>query len=185
MRSERVLTNPLAEQFETARLLCRRTTVAEAQAILAGETPSGMLFAPGYPTPGAIEVMDLLAGERREDAPGFVSFFMVRKADRAIIGELGGSPAANGEAFTIGYGVTPSVVGQGYTTEAVVGLLALLFEAGYAAAEADTFVDHVASRRVMEKAGMRFVREFEREEDGVPARLVLYRLESRSSAEKD
>lgn len=167
----------LPDQFETERLRMRRTTVDEALALLEGRVPPGLKFGEGYPTPMALEVADLLAGARTAEAPGFVSYFMMRKADGRVIGEIGGSPGAGDGHFTVGYGVSAAVEGKGYTTEALRGLLAALFAAGVTRVEADTFVGHTASRRVMEKAGMRFVEEFEREEDGAPARLVLYRAD--------
>ena len=162
-------------RFETARLRMRQTTPEEAREIFEdGQIPPGLRFAEGYPTEGTMEVMDLLAGPRSALALGFRNYFILRKDDQRVIGDIGSSPADEPGVMRVGYGVAPSVEGHGYATEALVGLLAHLFGAGQRVVRADTLAEHRASRRVMEKAGMEFVREFEGEKDGEPARMALY-----------
>ena len=47
-------------------------------------------FAEGYPSPFSLEVMDLLAGPRAaEVGAGFRSWFVVRREDGAVVGEIG------------------------------------------------------------------------------------------------
>ena len=57
-----------------------------------------------------------------------------------------------------------------------MALIDWLFAAGAESVRADTYADHVASRRVMEKAGMDLIEETEGVEDGRPVRYVLYAI---------
>lgn len=56
----------------------------------------------------------------------------------------------------VGYTIDPTHAGRGYATEALAGLLAIAFdELGLRRVEAGCFAMNTASRRVLEKAGMR------------------------------
>jgi len=161
--------------FETPRLAIRRTTVDEAAAILRGEIPTGIQFGAAYPSEWTLEVADLLAGDRASAVPGFTNWFMTLRDTGETIGECGFTPGGDGSTATAGYDVSPAFEGRGYASEALAGLVAHLFaHAPVAAVRADTLASHAASRRVMEKAGMRFVREFEDDVDGRIESLVLY-----------
>lgn len=165
----------LPDHFQTPRLDVRQATLDEAAAILRGEQPSGLRFGAGYPNEQAREVADLIAGPRSAGAPGFTSWFMILRETGEVLGEIGFTAAEDGRSATAGYDISPAFEGRGYTTEALVGLVAHLFaHTPVARVLADTQVTHAASRRVMEKAGMRFVKEFEGAVDGRIETLVLY-----------
>jgi RimJ/RimL family protein N-acetyltransferase len=67
--------------------------------------------------------------------------------------------------------------GQGYATEALRALLDdLLSRADVHRVTAETMTGHRASRRVMEKAGMRHCGHRVTEDNGVTVELVLYEL---------
>ena len=71
---------------------------------------------------------------------------------------------AEGASCEIGYGLGSAYWGRGYGTEAVRRFLEYLFcEKGYRSVRACFFVGNEASRRVMEKCGMRFSRYAEKE----------------------
>ena len=71
---------------------------------------------------------------------------------------------AEGASCEIGYGLGSAYWGRGYVTEAVRRFLEYLFcEKGYRSVRACFFVGNEASRRVMEKCGMRFSRYAEKE----------------------
>jgi RimJ/RimL family protein N-acetyltransferase len=58
----------------------------------------------------------------------------------------------------VGYAIGPGHQGHGYATEVVRELLVICFgHLHVALVEADVFVPHVASQRVLEKAGLRRV----------------------------
>ena len=88
-----------------------------------------------------------------------------------LVGVIGASDVGDGVA-QIGYGVVPSVEGRGVATAAARALRDLLRSEGFAVVRGNTFPDHVASRRVMEKAGM--VHVGTASEDG--QEVVVYEL---------
>ncbi len=165
----------LPGQFETPRLSIRRTAVDEAAAILRGEVPPGIQFGAAYPSEWTLEVADLLAGDRASGMPGFTNWFIAFRDTGETIGECGFTPSCDGSIATAGYDVSPAFEGRGYASEALAGLIAHLFtHSPVTAVRADTLASHAASRRVMEKAGMRYVREFEDDVDGRIESVVLY-----------
>jgi RimJ/RimL family protein N-acetyltransferase len=146
-----------------------------ALALLEGRVPQGVVFATGYPSQFSLEVMQLVAGARGGEGSGFGPFFMVRKADGAVVGEIGASLDRASATAQVGYAVVEPCWGRGYATEALGALLAhLLAEPGVRRVVAETLVGHVASRRVLEKAGMRGCGQRVGEEDGEPVALVVY-----------
>lgn len=80
----------------------------------------------------------------------FVGWFHLRPAEEAPAGEV-----------ELGYRLLRSAWGKGYATEGARALIDKGFaELGVERVVASTMVVNVASRRVMEKAGLRFVRIF-------------------------
>lgn len=132
-----------------------------------------MVFAPGYPSRFSLETMELVVGARE---PGrFGPFFMVRKADGAVVGEIGCGIDDASATGHVGYSVVEPSWGQGYATEALRALLDdVLAEPGVRRVVAHTMIDHTASRRVMEKAGMLYRGERAGVEDGEPVELAVY-----------
>jgi RimJ/RimL family protein N-acetyltransferase len=80
-----------------------------------------VVLAPGYPSRFSVEVLEMVA----RSAPEAVGpFFMVRKADGAVVGEIGAG--LDGATARVGYTVVEPSWGQGYATEALRALLAHL-----------------------------------------------------------
>jgi RimJ/RimL family protein N-acetyltransferase len=149
-----------------------------AAALLDGRTPEGIVFADGYPSQFSLEVMDFLAGPRAatSGAQGFNPCFVVRKDDGVVVGEIGYSLSADATA-QLGYSIVEACQGRGYATDALRALAtALVADPRVERIVAQTFPGHVASRRVMEKAGMRLCDERLGEVDGELAELVVYEL---------
>ena len=166
--------------IRSSRLRLRRVTPQQARAFLAGRAPPGATPAAGYPTSSALEVFAIFAGDRRDEAIGFTPWFIVRAEDGCVIGEIAYGVTADGRGATVSYGVVPSVERQGYATEALRALVAyLLAETAVDEVEATTFPAHVASRRVMEKVGMRLAGERIVAVDGRERTVVVYRLRRR------
>jgi RimJ/RimL family protein N-acetyltransferase len=94
--------------------------------------------------------------------------------DDDLLGLIGASHTPDGHQ--IGYGVAPAHEGRGVTTSAVRLLLDQLRDEGATHVVAETFDDHVASRRVMEKAGMVLVATKREDVDGEERDLVVYEL---------
>ena len=83
------------------------------------------------------------------------------------------------DACEIGYGIGSDHWGKGYATEAVRRFLEYLFrEKGFRTVYASFFTGNDASRRVMEKCGMRFSHVSEKELTylGVPRDLTYYKI---------
>ena len=93
--------------------------------------------------------LGLLGGDR-EGTGGFIGWFHLRPRE--------GDPDEEPE---LGYRLVASAWGRGYATEGSRALIRKAFEGcGARRVYATTMVVNVASRRVMEKAGLRFVRVF-------------------------
>jgi [ribosomal protein S5]-alanine N-acetyltransferase len=119
--------------------------------------------------------MEMVAGARPDAPDGYGPYFMVRKADDAVVGEIGAN--LNGATAQVGYTVVEPSWGQGYATEALRALLGrLLADPGIDRVVGETLAGHAASRRVMEKAGMRLHGRRVGEVDGEQAELVVYEL---------
>jgi RimJ/RimL family protein N-acetyltransferase len=153
--------------LETERLVLRRFTTADADILVELDSdPEVMRFITGgLPTPRAEIVNEVLPAflgyyERYagygfwaalERATGqFVGWFHLRPAEDAPPGEV-----------ELGYRLRRSAWGKGYATEGSRALIDKGFaEFGAQRVFASTMVVNVASRRVMEKAGLRLVRTF-------------------------
>ena len=166
--------------IESSRLVLRPIEPAIARELLDGRTPDGLVVADDYPSRFSLEVMDLIAGARAGELDEFGSFFMIRKEDGAVIGEIGSSrPVPSAREVHVGYSVVESCWGKGYATEALRALLDVLrARTDIDRVVAETLVDHTASRRVMEKAGMLECGRRPGEEEGKPVELVVYALDA-------
>jgi RimJ/RimL family protein N-acetyltransferase len=165
------------DEIDAGEVVLRPIDPEVARALLEGRAPDGLVFAAGYPSRFSLEVMELLAGARAGEASAFTPLFIVRTADGAVVGEIGSSLDDKGDTARVGYSIVEPCWGRGYATDALRALLGhLAGEAGVRRVVAETLVGHAASRRVMEKAGMRARRQRVGEEDGEAVELVLYEL---------
>jgi [ribosomal protein S5]-alanine N-acetyltransferase len=161
--------------LDAGRLWLRPIGRDAARAVLDGRPPDGVTLAPGYPSQFSLEVMEMVAGARPGAPGGHRPYFMVRKADDAVVGEIGAN--LSGATAQVGYTVVEPSWGQGYATEALRALLAhLLADPRIDRVVAETLAGHAASRRVMEKAGMRLHGRRVGEVDGEQAELVVYQV---------
>ncbi|QFZ16732.1 GNAT family N-acetyltransferase [Saccharothrix syringae] len=81
------------------------------------------------------------------------------KAAGAFVGWFELSPAGDGVA-ELGYRLHPDHWGRGYATEGASALVAAGFAAGLTRVVATAMAVNTASRRVLEKVGLRYVRTF-------------------------
>jgi ribosomal-protein-alanine N-acetyltransferase len=85
----------------------------------------------------------------------------MRRSDGAVVGDCGFHqvPDANG-VVELGYGMADSARDRGYATEAIEALIGFaLLQHGVRRVEAETTAGNAASRRVLEKAGLKLLRE--------------------------
>ena len=153
--------------LETERLQLRRFTDDDVENLLELDgDPDVMRFINGG-RPTAREEIE------NEVLPAFLDFYeryagygfwaAVEKSTGRFIGWFHFRPAAGapGDEVELGYRLRRSAWGKGYATEGSRALIHKGFaELGVQRVVASTMVVNVASRRVMEKAGLRFVRTF-------------------------
>lgn len=171
-----------------SRLELRTLTARDAERFLTDPDGSpdddGPAFVDGYPSAFATQVLRLVALYPAPDQPSpspsgdLGPWLVARRADGAVIGTLSCARSADAGEVSVGYDIARSCRGEGYATEAlgaVVEHLLSLPDIGRVCAE--TLTDHTASRRVMEKAGLRWRRDEVVEQDGHEVTLVQYAIE--------
>jgi RimJ/RimL family protein N-acetyltransferase len=154
-------------QLETDRLVLRRFTEDDADNLFDLDSdPEVMRYlSGGEPTPRAAIETDILPRFLHYDerSPGFGFWAAIDKASGDFLGWFSLRPSDEidpGEA-SLGFRLRRAAWGQGYATEGAQALLRLGFTAlGVERVVATTYQDNLASRRVMEKAGMTLSRTF-------------------------
>jgi RimJ/RimL family protein N-acetyltransferase len=153
--------------LETERLVLRQFTEDDVENLVELDSdPDVMHFITGgRPTSrGEIE-SDVLPTflDYYERFPGYGFWAAIEKSSGRFVGWFHFRPAtaAHPTEVELGYRLLKSVWGRGYATEGSRALIDKGFaELGVQRVVAFTMVVHVASRRVMEKAGLRLVRTF-------------------------
>jgi RimJ/RimL family protein N-acetyltransferase len=151
--------------LETPRLVLRRFTLADVDNLVSlNADPDVMRFITGGIPIGRVEIEDellpaFLGYYERFDGYGF--WAAIEKRTGEFLGccylapQEGGAPA---EA-ELGFRLRKSAWGKGYATEGARALIRRGFtEFGMQCVVADTVAGNIASRRVLEKAGLRLVR---------------------------
>jgi RimJ/RimL family protein N-acetyltransferase len=156
--------------LETARLVLRRFTAGDVDLLvdLDGD-PEVMRFVTGGLPTSRTQI-------EREVLPAFLSFHdrgdgygfwaAVAKDSAEFVGwfHLRPAPGAPPDEPELGYRLRRAAWGRGLATEGARALIDHAFTTlGARRVVAETMAVHVASRRVMEHAGMRLVREFRQE----------------------
>ncbi|MCL4831108.1 MAG: GNAT family N-acetyltransferase [Caldilineaceae bacterium] len=150
----------------TERLILRRFTASDAEHIFALDNdPAVMRYINGgTPTPREIVEQQILPGFLRYDdaAPGFGFWAAEEKATGEFVGWFVFRPTDdNPGEVALGYRLHRMAWGKGYATEGGAALIRRGFgEWGVERVTATTYEENRASRRVMEKLGMRYIRSF-------------------------
>src|SRR5215217_3537623 len=151
--------------LETERLVLRRFTRADVDNLVALDSdPAVMRYISGGIATPREEIEDdvlpaFLAYYERSTRFGF--WAAIDKATGEFIGwfHFRPPPAAKTEDVELGYRLRATAWGKGFATEGSRALIRKGFnELGVRRVFATTMVINTASRRVMEKAGLRFVR---------------------------
>jgi RimJ/RimL family protein N-acetyltransferase len=167
--------------LETERLILRAFTPEDVDDLTALDSdPAVMRYLNGgEPTPRAVIEREVLprfiASSRAGDGYGvwaaieratgvFVGWFALRPHEDGAVGEV-----------SLGYRLRRSVWGKGYATEGARALIRQGFTAlGAQRVVATTYQDNLASRRVMEKAGLTLARTFRMTPDQVAAEVDTF-----------
>jgi len=153
--------------LETERLVLRQFTEDDVDNLVELDSdPDVMHFITGgRPTPRREIKSDVLPMflDYYERFAGYGFWAATEKSSDRFVGWFHFRPvaAAHRNEVELGYRLLKSVWGKGYATEGSRALIHKGFaELGVQRVVAFTMVVHVASRRVMEKAGLRLVRTF-------------------------
>lgn len=153
--------------LDTERLVLRRFSADDVDNLFAlNADPDVMRFINGgIPTPRDVIAHELLPGYLREyeRCPGFGIWAAVAKRGGDFIGWFSLRPRVDGNAdeVELGYRLRQAAWGRGYATEGARALIHKGFtELGVWRVFATTYQDNRASRRVMEKAGLTWVRSY-------------------------
>lgn len=155
--------------LETTRMRLRRFTAADGEVLadLHGDPAVMRYLGDGRPVPRAVVLRQTLAAILREYdrlPHGFGTFAAVEATGGSFLGWFSLLPASsvglNG-GIELGYRLRSAVWGQGYATEGARALVDHAFGTlGVARLVATTMTVNRASRRVLERAGLRLVRTF-------------------------
>ncbi|HLY30445.1 MAG TPA: GNAT family N-acetyltransferase [Ktedonobacterales bacterium] len=166
--------------LETERLIVRRFTEADADNLFALDSdPAVMRFLTGgVPTPREVIERKILPQFLRSYAPyeGFGVWAAIEKSTGDFLGWFGFRPAEGGnpDEVSLGYRLRASAWGKGYATEGSRALIRKGFtNLGVQRVYATTYQDNLASRRVMEKVGMTFMRAFRMTPDDLLAQKTF------------
>lgn len=146
--------------FETARLILRPFTDADVDAIAALRSdPKFMRYIkPTETRAQAISWMQLVTRYWKTDNYGF--WAVVLKESSVTIGWSGTWNLLETREKEVGFAIAPALWGSGLATEAAAVALEFTFENRHAdRAVAVAKPENLASRRVMEKLGMKFESE--------------------------
>lgn len=153
--------------LETERLTLRAFTPDDVDDLVALDSdPAVMRYLNGgVPTPREVIEREVLprfiASSQRGD--GYGVWAAIERATGAFVGWFGFGPYEGGAAgeVSLGYRLRRAVWGRGYATEGARALIRQGFtELGAQRIVATTYQDNLASRRVMEKAGLRLAHTF-------------------------
>jgi RimJ/RimL family protein N-acetyltransferase len=160
--------------LETERLVLRRFTMDDADLLFElYNDPDVMFFVNAGQPVSPAEVVSDLSGflDWYDRVPEFGFFAAIEKATGRFLGWFHFVPRHGDDGFeaVLGYRLHRFAWGMGYATEGSRALVAKGFaELGVDRVAAETMAVHTASRRVMEKVGMRLVRTFDA---GWPVRI--------------
>jgi ribosomal-protein-alanine N-acetyltransferase len=121
----------------------------------------------------------LVAHAAQAAETGWCLWWWRERSTGALVGYAGlNRDEVDGEdCVEVGWSVTPSRWGEGFAPEAARASIECGFEHGLARIVSFTMIENERSRRVMEKLGMTYVRDFERAD----APHVLYEIRNGST----
>ncbi|GAA5107891.1 GNAT family N-acetyltransferase [Nocardia iowensis] len=151
--------------LETERLVLRRFTESDVDNLVwLDSDPAVMRFLTGEPTPRDEIEHEVLPAILRAYALGPAGrWAAIERSTGKFVGWLALQPPDDGSVgeVELGYRLAASVWGRGYATEGARALIRKGFtELGVHRVWAQTMAVNIASRRVMEKAGLTYVRTF-------------------------
>lgn len=167
----------MPQPIHTDRLKLIPFTLEIANALLAGDTSilskTGLTPTPFWPDQEALDTLPKIIRnlELVQEPTGFESWMVVRKADKAVIGDAGfkGLPNADGEV-DIGYAIIEQEQKKGLGLEVAKGLADwAVKQPAVKAITAKCLIDNTASARILSRLNM--------QETFRDASMIYWRLE--------
>lgn len=151
--------------LQTDRLTFRRFTMDDVDLVWAMDSdPEVMRYLNGgFPIPRETIEREMLplCLQRYQQYSHLGVWAVHERESGAFLGRMGLHPTDTEGTISLGYRFMPAAWGKGYATEGARALIDRTFrETDVQRIIADTYEENIGSRRVMEKAGMRFVRTF-------------------------
>jgi RimJ/RimL family protein N-acetyltransferase len=153
--------------LETERLVLRWLTTADADNLLELDSDPAVIrfLSGGTPTPRDVIEHEILPRFLRDSEryDGFGVWAAIEQSTGDFLGWFSLRPHDGGNPgeVTLGYRLRQTAWGKGYATEGARALIRKGFtELGVRRVIATTYQDNLASRRVMEMAGMTLVRSY-------------------------
>lgn len=162
--------------FATERLLLRATNLEDAAFVLELlNTPKWLQYIGDRQVRTLEEARAYIENRMlpQMERLGYGNYTVIRQSDGAKIGSCGLYDREGLEGVDIGFAFLPAYEGQGYGSESATKVLELaqnLF--GLSKISGITNQQNIASQRLLEKIGLRFVRMIQLPDD--PAELMLY-----------
>lgn len=162
----------------TARLTLRLMEAGDAPALAAYRNDPAVAVLQGWDLPFTLADADeFVAATAALGWPVLGDWQQVAiEHDGAMVGDIGVHRTAEGDVATIGYTLARAAQGQGYATEAVGAMIALLEAEGVRRVDAATDPDNVASSRLLLRLGFELVGRGSSEVRGVTVVDDLYVL---------
>ena len=108
---------------------------------------------------GFLKKLEREIAEDEENYLFFTEFLIVLRDSDRIIGSIDYKYVPRDGVTEVGYGLNPAYSGHGYMTEAFNAFLGFGKRLGIRKVLADTLKDNIASQRVLQKCGFRFLKE--------------------------
>ena len=152
---------PLDFTMATARCLLRCPCAADLPQVFSATRFAGFNDGMQWEPPATIEELDEpLRVQIVEWAAGKTFSFTIAEPDSdLLLGRIGIRKTDRQDVWNLGFWTHPEYQGQGYMTESLIAIMTFGFESlGANRIEASYALWNKASRRVLEKGGLKFVR---------------------------
>ena len=152
----------MARRIETERLILRTVTVDDAEAVFKWASDPDVNKYMIYPLHKNIDVTKEWLGSRDIDGEDEFDLGFVLKETGELIGQGGLFYKENEDAWVIGYNLRKEYWGQGLVPEAMKAIIDYVDkEKGIRRLMGDFAVENNKSKRVMEKLGMTYWKDFQ------------------------
>ncbi len=155
----------ITQNIMTDRLILIPVTLQLTTLLLSNDLAEienvGIRMSEHWPTSDTKDILPIVHETlKRQGTPSGFEFWMIQcKENNTVIGDIGfhGKPDENG-AVEVGFGLAREEWNKGYGYEALKGIAKwTMMQEGVKTLKADCLIDNIASRRILEKIGLKEV----------------------------